>query len=79
MSTLGKIAESKSLDVPFAPGTNILDAGFDSFDFATLIPSLEEELGIVIDLADADLSEVVTVGGLAAFIAGQNAPGPDQP
>ncbi|WP_243439155.1 acyl carrier protein [Fundidesulfovibrio soli] len=79
LSALGKIAATKFMDAPLDPDTNILEAGFDSFDFATLIPDIEEDLGIAIDLADADLSEVITISGLAAFIARQNASGAEQP
>ena len=62
-------ADERGMDVALHADMDILEAGFDSFDFAALIPALEERSGCVIDLTDADLTEIVRISGLASFVA----------
>ena len=68
---LREMAREKGLDEPLDADTDMLAVGFDSFDFASLIPALEEALGFPIDLTNADVEEIVRIGGLAAFVRRQ--------
>ena len=57
----------------FTPDTPLLGAipELDSMAVVTLITSLEEQLGIVVDDDDIDGATFETVGSLTAFVAGK--------
>lgn len=57
----------------FTPDTPLLGAipELDSMAVVTLITSLEEQLGIIVDDDDIDGSTFETVGSLTAFVAGK--------
>jgi acyl carrier protein len=59
----------------FTPDTPLLGAipELDSMAVVTLITSLEEQLGIIVDDDDIDGSTFETVGSLTAFVAGKQA------
>lgn len=49
---------------------NLLELGLiDSNDFFDLLFSIEEELGIAIDLVAADPADLVSVAGLSRYLA----------
>ncbi len=57
----------------FTPDTPLLGAipELDSMAVVTLITSLEEQLGIVVDDDDIDGATFATVGSLTAFVGGK--------
>jgi acyl carrier protein len=57
----------------FVPETHLLGAipELDSMAVVTLITSLEEQLGIVVDDDDIDGATFETVGSLTAFVSGK--------
>jgi acyl carrier protein len=57
----------------FTPDTPLLGAipELDSMAVVTLITSMEEQLGIVVDDDDIDGSTFATVGSLTAFVGGK--------
>ena len=57
----------------FTPDTPLLGAipELDSMAVVTLITSLEEQLGIIVDDDDIDGATFETVGALTAFVAGK--------
>lgn len=69
LELLQQSAADKGMTIALHADMNMLEAGFDSFDFAALIPALEERLHCVINLADADLAEIIRIGGLASYVA----------
>lgn len=57
----------------FTPDTPLLGAipELDSMAVVTLITSLEEQLGVVVDDDDIDGATFATVGSLTAFVGGK--------
>lgn len=57
----------------FTPDTPLLGAipELDSMAVVTLITSLEEQMGIVVDDDDIDGATFATVGSLTAFVSGK--------
>ncbi len=57
----------------FTPDTPLLGAipELDSMAVVTLITTLEEQLGIIVDDDDIDGATFETVGALTAFVAGK--------
>ena len=53
------------------PDLNLLESGlYDSLGFMELLTSIENELGVAVDLSDVDPERFTTYGGLSAVIAG---------
>lgn len=62
------VASEKGLSVTLDARTNLLEAGFDSFDFVLLVTELEKRLALAIDLSGAEPETFLQVGSLAELL-----------